>query len=283
MTKLSRLLAACAGMVVASAHAEPIARDPVTFTDQVARAMRRQAQDVDVVVKGPLTLGLGELQANLDRIYSYCGRDAEGCPAEVDRYVHTVVQVYRDRHAPPTREAVRVVVRTAQYVQAVGANLGGSAPVPLFSRPMVAGLVAVPVLDSPQAVKMLGPAQAKELGLSEQEAFELGLANLRQTLPPLMDEAQPAPPGQIGQLVGDSFYPSRLLLPDTWAPLAKAQGGTLIVALPATDAVFYIGEDSANAIWSLRMLVTRVMAQAPNRLSDQLLRWTEAGWQPIPP
>lgn len=268
---------------MASAHAEPIARDPITFTDQVARAMRRQAQDVDVVVRGPLTLGLGELQANLDRVYQYCGRDADGCQAEVDRYVHTVVQVYRDRQAPPTREAVRVVVRTAQYVQGVRANLGGLASVPLFSRPMVAGLVAVPVLDSPQAVKMLGPAQAKELGLSEQEAFELGLANLRQTLPPLMDEARPASPGQIGQLVGDSFHPSRLLLPDTWAPLAKAQGGTLIVALPATDAVFYIGEDSANAIWRLRMLVSRVMAQAPNRLSDQLLRWTEAGWQPIPP
>jgi hypothetical protein len=63
--------------------------------------------------------------------------------------------------------------------------------------------------------------------------------------------------------------------------LAQAQGGTLIVAVPATDAVLYIGEDSALAIDALRALVMDVMARAPNRLSSVLLRWRESGWEVV--
>ncbi|WP_395704094.1 hypothetical protein [Aquabacterium sp.] len=124
------------------------------------------------------------------------------------------------------------------------------------------------------AVVVKGPLT---LGLGELQAKK----NLRSTLKPLMDIAKAAAPGQIGSIVGDTYDPSRLLLHDTWEPLAKQQGGTLIVAIPATDAVFYVGEDTPVAIGALRAMVMNVLSRAPNRLSDVLLRWTPTGWEPV--
>lgn len=97
-----------------------------------------------------------------------------------------------------------------------------------------------------------------------------------------MSIAPVAPRGRIGQLLGDFLYPSRLALLDTWAPLAAAQGGKLIVVAPATDAVFYVGDDSRVAIDALRTLAHNVMARAPHPLSDILLRWTPKGWEVVP-
>jgi hypothetical protein len=178
---------------------------------------------------------------------------------------------------------VRVVLRTSQYVQAVqGSAGGGGTPTQIQPRPFADGLVALPVLDTPRTLRMLGSKDNERMGLSEQQVFDLGLQNLRSTLKPLMDVAKVAGPGQIGQLVGDTFHPSRLLLHDSWVPLAKAQGGVLIAAIPATDVVLYIGEDTPTAIDALRALANSVQARAPNRLSTSLLRWGDAGWTVLP-
>ena len=262
--------------------AQAIPQDEASFTEFVATQLRKEIGDNAVIVKGPLTLGLGELQANLDRVFKFCNTNISSCSAELDRYTKAIAEVHRERNAPPTKEAIRVVVRTSQYVQAVQSNVGGNGQIPTLPRPFVEGLVALPVVDSPRAIKMLGPADAKTLGLSEQDAYDLGLANLRKDLKPLMEVAKIAGKGQIGQLTGDSFNPSRLLLIDSWAPLAKEQNGILIAAIPATDAVLYIGEDTPAAIDALRTLVQRVISRVPNRLSSTLLRYRESGWEVVP-
>jgi uncharacterized protein YtpQ (UPF0354 family) len=172
------------------------------------------------------------------------------------------------------------VVRTTEYVQNTKDSLRPDAP-PLLPQPFVPGLVLLPVLDSPRTLRMLNENDVKPLGLSAEEVQQLALSNLRSSLKPLMDVAKVAGHGQIGQLVGDPFHPSRLALLDSWAPLAKAQGGKLIVAAPATDAVFYVGEDTAMAIDALRTLVRNVMSRAPNPLSNILLRWTPTGWEVV--
>jgi uncharacterized protein YtpQ (UPF0354 family) len=264
------------------ATAQDIPRDERGFTDYVAAQLRKDVGDAAVVVKGPLTIGLGELQANLDRIFAFCRGNASGCQSEVERYVKAAAQVHRDRTAPPTREAVRLVIRTSQYVQAAQASIGGGAPPQVQPRPLVEGLVILPVLDTSRAIRMLGAKDNARLGLTAQEVYDLGLSNLSKNLKPLMEIAKVAGQGQIGQLVGDSYHPSRLLLLDSWAALAQAQAGVLIVAIPATDAVFYVGEDTPVAIDALRALVKNVMTRAPNRLSSALLRWRPSGWEIVP-
>jgi hypothetical protein len=261
-----------------SSFAQDIPKDEARFTQHVAELLRKEVGDTAVTVKGPLTLGLGELQANLDRVFAFCKRNTDGCSQEIDTYVRGAAQVHRDRNAAPKREAARLVVRTTQYLQNVQGSLPHDAPA-LQPRPLVEGLVALPVLDSPRTIRMLTERDNKALGLTPDETYQLALANTRAALKPLMEVAKVAGAGQIGQLAGDSFHPSRLALHDTWAPLAEAQGGKLIVAAPATDAIFYISEDTSTAIDALRALVNNVMSRAPNRLSDTLLRWNQSGWE----
>jgi hypothetical protein len=261
---------------------QDIPSDETGFTEYVASRLRSEVGDSTVIVKGPLTLELGGLQANLDRSFGFCKHNASGCPMEVSTFVRGTAEAYRAQNAPITRDAIRVVVRTTQYVQQMQNYLKPGAP-SLLPTPFVEGLILLPVLDSPTSFRLLNTEDLKTLGLSEQEAQQLALANTRAALKlkPLMDVAKIASRGRIGQLTGDSFYPSRLALFDTWAPLADAQGGKLIVTAPATDAVFYVGDDSRVAIDALRTLARNIMLQAPHPLSDILLRWTPTGWEVV--
>jgi hypothetical protein len=262
---------------------QAVPHQPGPFTQHMADRLRRELPDVPVAVKSPLTISAGELQVNLDRVHSFCRRNAEECAAEFERFAQAVAQVHRDRSAPPTKDAVRLIVRTGPYLQALlsqQAQASGKAP-NVQSRRLVDGLHVLVALDSPRAIRMLSEADNEKLGLSADEAFALGAANLQRQLKPIEEAAQPAAGGQIGQITGDSYEPSRLALPESWLPLAKAQGGTLIVAAPTTNLLLYISEDSPAAIDALRTLARNVMSQAPNRLSGTLLRWRDGGWDVV--
>jgi len=272
--------ASAAGAAGRPTDGPDIPKDASGFTEHVAEQVRRELAGVAVTIKGPLTLGLGGMQANLDRIFDFCRRDSVGCPHEVTNYVKAVVQVYQDQNAAPSPDAVRVVLRTENYVQQVqgAARPDASAMQP---RAFAPGLVVLLALDSPRTIRMLNEKDDKALGLTADEVYQLGLKNTRGSLKPLMQVAKAAKPAEIGQIVGDSYEPSRLVLHDEWAPLAAAQNGTLIVAVPATDAVFYIGEDTPAAIDALRTLARNVFSRAPNRLTETLLRWSDAGWEVV--
>jgi len=274
---LAAVVAVCP---ISAALAEDIPRDEPGFTKHVAERLRKAVGKTPVRIKGSLTLSVGRLQANLDRVYAFCRQDAAGCAEEVETYVRGVVQIQRDQGARPTKAAVRVVVRTTQYMHQAQTGLGPKAA-PLPMRPLVEGLVMVPALDSPRTIRMFTASDGAKLGLNTDQTHELGLANLRKTLRPLGEVAKPVGRGQIGTLAGDMFHTSRLALVDTWAELAQAQDGVLIVAAPATNTVLYIGDDAPAAIDALRALAMNVASRAPNPLSDMLLRWTPGGWQII--
>jgi hypothetical protein len=265
---------------LSAASAADVPLDATGFTEYLAGQVRKEAADVAVTIKGPLTLGVGGLQANLDRIYDFCRRESQGCPHEVANYVSAVVQVYKDQNAPPSRDAVRVVLRTEQYLQQVRGPAGPEAPA-VQPRPFAEGLVVLTALDSPRTIRLLNITDNKTLGLTAEDVYQLGLTNVRAGLKPLMDVAKAAKHAEIGQLVGDAYEPSRLVLHDDWTPLAAAQGGKLIVVAPATDAVFYVGEDTPVAIDALRTVARNVFSRAPNRLSETLLRWSTAGWEVV--
>jgi len=278
------LLAATLVLSLASpALAEDIPRDEVGFSDYVASRVNAELPDAHAVVKDPLVLQLGGIQANLGRSFGYCKRNPDGCAMEVSGIVKAIAETYRAQNAPITRDSIRVVVRTAAYVEQVQSSLGAAAPT-LLPTPFVSGLVLLPVVDTPTTFVFLNTDTLRKLGLTKTEAQQLALTNTRAALEskPLMDVAKVAGPGRIGQLIGDFFYPSRLALFDTWAPLAKAQGGKLIVVAPATDTVLYSSDDSRAAIDALRAMARHLMTQAPHPLSDILLRWTPTGWQVVP-
>jgi hypothetical protein len=110
------LFAACSSAYAQDTRA-PVPKGETAFTEYVAAQLRRAISGATVEVKGPLTLGVGELQANLDRIFAFCSRNTAGCASEVSNYVKAVAQIHKDRTAPPSKEAVRVVVRAKAYVR----------------------------------------------------------------------------------------------------------------------------------------------------------------------
>lgn len=264
---------------MANACAAPIPADEAAFTDYVATQLRQQPLGGEpVTVKGPLTLEVGSLQANLDRVFGFCRKNAPDCQAEIDRYTQAVVQVIKERNAPPAKDAVRLAVRPGAFIRQYEAATGAK----LQTWPLAGDFVIVPVLDSPRTIHTLTEADFKKLDMDADHIYQLGLANLKATLKPLMSEAPAAKAGQIGRVAGDAYDSSRLAMHESWTPLAEAQGGVLIVAAPAKDAVFYIGEDKPQAIDALRALVDNVMKNAPNPLSKTLLRWTKTGWEAVP-
>lgn len=262
------------------ASAQDIPTDEPGFTAYVAERVRKGVGDTPVTVKAPLTLSVGTLQANLDRIYAYCKANPDGCGREIDTYVRGAAESKRTQSEAPTKDALRVVVRSTQYQLGAQRQLSPAVLVP--AKTLVDGLVLMPVLDSSRTVRMLTVKDSAALRLTTSEVYKVAFANLRKSTKALADVAKPVGRGQIGQLTGDFYHPSRLVQSESWAPLAQAQGGVLIVAAPATDAVLYIAEDSPVAIDALRTLAKNVMDRAPNKLTSLLLRWTPAGWQIVP-
>lgn len=275
-------IAALLPLVPLSVLSQGVPTDEAGFTEYVAKELRSVLGSTEVRTTGSLQLGVGDLRANLHRIYRFCTKNAEQCPSEVSNYVKAIAEAVKDQNAPPARESVRVIVRSAQYWKQAQAALpaGGSPP---EARPLVEGLVLLAVLDSPRTIRMMTEQDNKALGLSSDEVQKLGLENLRTALKPLMEVGKAAGHGQIGRVTGDPYDSSRLALLDSWAPLAEAQGGKLIIAAPAPEAVLYIGEDTPEAIDALRTLVRSIISRSggPSRMSDELLRWKASGWEVV--
>lgn len=253
-----------------------IPQDRAGFTDYMASMLRKEVGDGAVSVAGPLTLKFGELQANLDRVFAFCKNDQEGCSDEIKRYVQAVVQVSRNLNAPPKREAVRIAVRTVEYARQIPSASHSFQP-----KPLQGDLVLLPVLDSPRSIRMLTEKDNTSLGLDSNAVFQLALDNTRSELRQSMESAKVAERGKIGELIGNAYQSSQLAFHEDWAPLAKAQGGKLIVVAPVKDAVFYVGDDSPTAIDALRAFAHALIKRAPNPLSETLLRWTPAGWEVV--
>jgi uncharacterized protein YtpQ (UPF0354 family) len=271
------LFAACASAFAQETRAT-VPKGEAAFTEYVAAQLRRAIRGATVEVKGPLTLGLGGIQANLDRIFIFCNRNTAGCANEIANYVKGVAEVYRDRTAPPSKAAVRIIVRTKTYLAATQATMPKDGA-KLQSRPIVGDFVMLPALDMPRTIKMLDEKDNAALGLSADDVFTLGFDNLRKQLKPLMSIAKVTGAGQIGELSGDTYHSSRLALFETWSPLAKVHGGKLVVAVPATDMVLYVGDDSPKAVEALRLLAKNATTRAPAPLSSELLRWTPQRWE----
>ena len=219
-TRLCSVLIILSAMACSSASAQGVPKGEAAFTEYVAAQLRRETGGAAIVVKGPLTLAVGELQANLDRIFAYCSRDRTGCAREISTYVKGVAQVHKDRLTPPSKEAVRVLVRTQAYVTMSQAALRKEAP-KLQPRELAGGLVMLPAIDMPRSLQMLTDEDNEALGLSVDEVFKLGFANLRARLKPLMEVAKVVQPGQIGHLSGDVYHPSRLALREVLVALGK--------------------------------------------------------------
>src|SRR5262245_8346565 len=74
-------------MTCSTSNAQDVPKSEAAFTEYVAAQMRREMVGAEVVVWGRLTLMVGEMQANLDRIFEHCGKNSAECQREVSTFV----------------------------------------------------------------------------------------------------------------------------------------------------------------------------------------------------
>lgn len=275
---MKNLICALAASLALAAHAETVPTDPAAFTEFGAQVIRAAlGTDMPVKVKSTLTLQVDELQVNLDRVYSFCRMNAADCSAALADYSKRVHAVLTERNAPVDSKSVMLAIRSSAYLKNAQAVLGKEAPA-LQVRPLADGLVAVAMLDTPNAARPLSSKDAERLKLSGDQLFALAAQNLRATLEPLGSKAKPVGSGQVGTLQGGYYESGRIALVADWAELAAAQNGTLLIAAPSPDVILYISESTPIAIDALRSLAKTVAAKSPVPLSAAVMQWRADGW-----
>jgi hypothetical protein len=262
------------------ALAETIPSDEASFSDYVAQAIRREVGDTPVTVKSALSVSVGPLQANLDRLYKYCRSNDWHCDAQIDQFAKGASQALKNQNAPVDKQSVRLVIRSAEYIKHARANFGADAPT-FQTKPFVEDLIVVAVLDTPRAVRPLDDRDLKALGMTPEQLFEVAAENMRKSLKPILERAKPVPSGQIGTVTGSYFDVGRVAMHDEWAPLAAAQNGILLVAVPATDTVLYVSEVTPTAVDALRTFAKRAANTSSGALSGVVLKWTPERWEVV--
>lgn len=264
------------------AMAEPVPVDDPGFTDAITELLRTALPDEHVVVVGPqrLTIGNVGFVVSLAPLSRACHADSRRCDDASARFVAGVTKAFQDMNRPPAPAQVRIAVRSARTAQAYLASTRATG-LNLQVQPFVDGLVSTVVIDSPSSMRWASSNDLDALKLDAAGLRELARRNTHAALQPLASVAQPAARGKLGAISGDAYTASRVLFPADWAPMAKAQDGVLVIALPRPTTILYIGDASPEAIATLRKVAHEQTAGAPDGLGEQLLRWTPEGWKVV--
>jgi hypothetical protein len=257
------------------------------FTDGVARQFEKANPGATVSVLGPLTLKLATPGRSpntiaLERIWRFCRANRENCPALVASFVEDLSAGQHEADQPIERRMLRVVVRSQQYIEAGNRPFGDDPQAALVARPLAGDLWMLCVADKPHTTTAIRLRDIAKLGLSSDEAMELGIKNLAGELPPLSKRWHGVPKRELGIIRGEGYYEaSRILLHDDWATLAQEMKGHLIVAVPGTDDVFYANDEDPDAVAVLADTAAHFMPQQERPISATVLKWTPTGWEVV--
>lgn len=260
--------------------------DDASFTKQMAERLSRELPGLRIEIVDSLTLkilqadGTDLLQANLDRLSAFCAKSAENCEAATAQYVGAVAETIQDRVRTIDASQIRLNVRARKGLEEAQRALPAEAP-GLLMRPFAGDLALVVALDFPTTMRMFTTEDARKLGITEEQAIEIGRKNLRATLKPLSDFPAPTGKQSIRYLNDSPYESSRILLHAEWRMVAKALGGSLVVGVPSPDLLVYGRGDSAQALDALRAFVYEALSKAERPLSASLFRWTPNGWDEV--
>ncbi len=210
--------------------------------------------------------------------------ECAAAPASCDDTLATYARVFLGRGLnEPTPESLRLVLMGQTILERQNPDALG------WTEPFVGDLRTVFVADSGDAIGTLQPEDVEELGLSESEARERALANMREAFGPIRHELF-LPEGRVWKvntatngIASDSYDNARLILHDLWAPLRELVRGELVVAAPTRDIVLFTGTEEPQGLRGIGYLATEMWHGEPHPVSPQLVRWTADGWEPLEP
>lgn len=222
-----------------------------------------------------VTIGEDQLEMHLDNLALECQSAPELCDAVIDRHVASTVEVLREMTAPPSPGQIRAVLHDPEWMRQAEASEGR-----LTSRPFVADLSIVYVVDYPTTISTLAPEVRTQLGLGDDDALHtLALRNMAVALAAFPTQPFPGAPGVSVLSAGDSYEAARVLLHDRWAELARTVSGDLLVSVPCRDQVLFAGSADPAHVAALRATTDRLESTEHHAISRAILRWTPAGWE----
>jgi hypothetical protein len=213
--------------------------------------------------------------------YQWCRAKPSACQDYVARWLVAANGAIDEYASPPDPQKLRVMIGPRESFVAEAAPRATTAP-PLLLRPCVGEFVCVLVAEHAESPRYLDARDLERLKLTEDQAFDLGMDNLRRGLKPV--SALPVPTAQHPiQFINDNaLESSRLLFVADWAPLAERLGGELLVAIPAANLAVYTGGGSAEAVSALRKFAESATPSAERPLATTVLRWSARGWEAAP-
>ena len=280
--------------VVASSASANAPTDDAGLTAFTAEAFATGLPEAKVTIKGPLLLDLEtsssegsadahvtktHLQITLHNVADHCRRDPEKCDQEVTTFVANFIATVKEMSTPIQKFELRVVVRSAEYVESARHRLAGRPDSDFVARQFVGGLWALLVADSAHAIKSVSAQNLAPLGLSADAAMSLGEQNVAAELGPLNTAIHELPPNGVGYINGNFYNSSRLLLHDDWKELSKSMNGHLVVAVPANDIVVYAAAGDPIALDAIGIMVKAVGMKSVRPLSGTLFKWVPGGWE----
>jgi hypothetical protein len=258
--------------------------DERTFTAHIAQLMTQALPAAKTQIKGPLTLTLeglpnGEIQMNLDSLYSYCRRAPDDCDAQTQVYITRASTAFRKMLAPLQAVDLRAVVRDGAYIK----NTESLYDDKLIAERLIGDLWILCVVDMPGAMRILSVSQLPELKLSSNEALVLCKKNSAATLPPLTPAKRDYPWAGVNIVTGDPYDAGWLIFPERWTGIAESLQGDLLVAAPGVDILLYSSGAAPDSVAALGKAASVVAAKAQKLLSTAVLRWTPTGWEEAKP
>ncbi|HUO93286.1 MAG TPA: hypothetical protein VMU22_10205 [Rhizomicrobium sp.] len=253
------------------------------FTKFMAEFIHEAMPQAKIAIAGRLRLDVempsGKKTADLHETFNACHRDPDDCPQATTEYVAAVVLAFKPPSAQPSppasRADLRIIVRSAAYVDAIRRNRPVAAP-------LAADLWLLVVKDEGEKVEILTEDDLPALAMTSQSAFAAASENTRPWSESVVrDLAKKRCAGILG---GDYYITSTVASADIWAPVAHRCHDNLIVAVPDTGSVVYGDASSAkDGLSYVQSAANKLLATADKPVSATVLRWTAKGWVPVPP
>ncbi|MGP0061733.1 MAG: hypothetical protein ACLPID_20895 [Beijerinckiaceae bacterium] len=273
------LILAAFSVIPQSAAANQVPLDENGFTAYVAKAFQDTHPGFSITVAGPLHLKVqrgGDVWSSyLFTLYSFCLRNPDTCEPHVVIHAEQMAEAHKDADAHIEASALRIMVRQTAYVDQIAANLKGRGD-PVV-EPIAGDLWIVAVIDRPSTVGILGPKDLDALHLSADEALARAKENTKAAIArriPSLDSGS----DDFEVLWGDVYQASLFAFPEIWAPLAKAYGDRLIVAVPGSDVMLFTRDAGNDSVAALAKMAAATMKGEYRPFSSVVYRWTDKGW-----
>lgn len=276
--RLILILLALAMGTAARAQAVAVGDEQQFSEDMLARFTEADRSSRFVIAE-PLVLSVEQRDGQqgavyLQRVFQFC---LQASVADCGASKAIFVRYMMERPAPPSRANLRVIVRDTEYVDGAREiySRGNQATGPL-TRPIGDDLHAMIASDSPTQIAIITTLILNDLGLTEEEAWEVAYVNTDAALPaiPTIEQLQA---NWVGYQLPE-YAASLLANPEGWRVLALAVGPELFVTA-VSDQIVMVGLLPAGAeLEQFKQAVRDDCAAAERCISPNLYRWRDGLW-----